>query len=338
MNYERLIVLLLGMCSIAAQAPADELTADMLLDLLKVSSSEREAMVRGEIVVLDSGDELTDDLTKSDLFSGLAVHSNRPFDTVADRLSDATSAAMKGLVVEIPDEGPFPVVEFQVADRKEIGRILDFSSGNEVNLGQTEVELLRAAGIPKALDEAGVARFNEVYRKILEGRHESYRRKGLAGIEPYTRGKKKTQSPGEHLRVVTDGFHVWMKPHLGDFYDDLMAYPKSNDHPQQHVVIRKEAAERPAYALAHRIATTTDRYTVVVHREYFVSHTYDALQIAIVCLPYHDGTLIVLATDAFTDKVAGFGSSLAHPIGRGRVRAVAEPILLEIKRQLDVTS
>lgn len=49
------------------------------------------------------------------------------------------------------------------------------------------------------------------------------------------------------------------------------------------------------------------------------------LQMSFTCLPYHEGVLVVMLNQTFTDKVAGFGSGIAHRIGRGRVAdAIAE--------------
>jgi hypothetical protein len=49
-------------------------------------------------------------------------------------------------------------------------------------------------------------------------------------------------------------------------------------------------------------------------------HTYNAAQIYFGVLPFKEGVMVFYLNRTYTDKVSGWGSSLKHRIGRGRVR------------------
>ena len=54
----------------------------------------------------------------------------------------------------------------------------------------------------------------------------------------------------------------------------------------------------------------------VVQRQYYVSTGYNAQQAVAGFLPVQEGTMVVYASHAFTDQVAGFGGCLKRGIGR----------------------
>jgi len=62
-----------------------------------------------------------------------------------------------------------------------------------------------------------------------------------------------------------------------------------------------------------------------------VGHTYNSLQIIILCLPYKDGTLVALLNQTFTDKVTGILSSLRHCIGRYCVQEKIKPFFDKLR-------
>ena len=70
----------------------------------------------------------------------------------------------------------------------------------------------------------------------------------------------------------------------------------------------------------------------MAQRDFYVSHTFDALQIIIGALPKGpDRSVIIYANRTYTEQVASFGSGAAHSIGRKimvkEVRTMIESIL-----------
>ena len=66
-----------------------------------------------------------------------------------------------------------------------------------------------------------------------------------------------------------------------------------------------------------------------------MGHSYNSLVTAILLLPYEGGTLMGISTDAFTDRVTGFASVLAKPIGRSKMKAAVMPIVLRVKARAE---
>ena len=104
---------------------------------------------------------------------------------------------------------------------------------------------------------------------------------------------------------------------------------------QRFMVVRKTQEGRGMVVLVHRFGNAMENVVVAVHREYYVSNSYDVLQIVFICVPYQDGTLIVLGNDAFTDKVAGFASSMKHVVGRKMLTGAMENMLLDLQADVE---
>jgi hypothetical protein len=123
-----------------------------------------------------------------------------------------------------------------------------------------------------------------------------------------------------------------MERFVPDFYEDLRQYPKVTDRAQQYLLVRENWENRPLYSLVHRMADISEQYAFIMHREYFVGHSYDAMQVTFLFVPYKGGTLIGLATDVITDKAAGFGISYRHKVGRKKIHSAAERRLIDVKQ------
>ncbi len=66
---------------------------------------------------------------------------------------------------------------------------------------------------------------------------------------------------------------------------------------------------KPTYVLTHILAASDGAARAVVQRQYYVSTGYNAEQAVASFLPVQEGTIVVSASHAFTDQVAGFGGS-----------------------------
>jgi len=73
---------------------------------------------------------------------------------------------------------------------------------------------------------------------------------------------------------------------------------------------------KPTYVLTHILAASDGAARAVVQRQYYASTGYNAEQAVAGFLPVQEGTIVVYASHAFTDQVAGFGGSFKRGIGR----------------------
>jgi hypothetical protein len=325
--------------SISSVALAEELTADKMLDFARMTSKHKEALFNGEILVVDTGTDATADLTSSDLYSGLVIFVQESFKTVMEAIQEASHKSSEEKIIwELTPADSFPNIDFKVEDSKEVERMLRFSKGRDVNLSSGEVDILKNLGISLPLDATELTEFSKAYQSILERRFQSYTQKGLDGIAPYTRGKGKSESVSDDLRAVTNMLGTTIERFVPDFYKDIHQYPKVTDRPQQYLLVREAFENRPLYVLVHRMADITNSYAFILNREYFVGHSYDAMQVTFLCVPYHKGTLIGLSTDVITDKVAGIGMKTRHKVGRKKIRSIAERRLLDVKKSIEAYS
>ncbi len=86
-----------------------------------------------------------------------------------------------------------------------------------------------------------------------------------------------------------------------------------------------------ALAMLNEAEDATDERMLVAERHYYVSNSYNVLQIFFVCLPYRDVVLIAMLNQTFTERVTGLTAGIAHKVGR---RMIADEIKA-ILRQVD---
>ena len=79
----------------------------------------------------------------------------------------------------------------------------------------------------------------------------------------------------------------------------------------------QELVGRPAVVLAHRAQNEGTQVQFLLQRDFFVGHTFDALQILMGVVPAGEDQCVLFYTNlTFTEQVTGFASSAAHGIGR----------------------
>jgi hypothetical protein len=295
-------------------------------------------MLKGEIVPFSAAD-----LTDSNLFVGLTSYFSAPLEVVVGALEEASNAAagdpgVPATIVTLDPNGSFPETEFGAEHRNEAAAILAFSGGSEFNLSAAEIAQLDALRIEAPLDEHELKTFSGAYGLLLKGRFDDYRRGGLGGIAAYERGQGKSYDPAAHLSVVTQETGAFLARYMPQLEKELASYPKVPAREERFLLINKPRGERMVYVLVHRLAERDAGYAVIVHREYYVGHSYDASQVVILCLEHEQGTVVAVSTDVITHEVAGFGSSIKHRVGRAMAKQAALPILTELHRRIDPSS
>ncbi|MEM9386164.1 MAG: hypothetical protein AAGA68_13955 [Pseudomonadota bacterium] len=180
------------------------------------------------------------------------------------------------------------------------------------NLSAEESQTLREA--------AGGDEVLSLYRAMLAQRATAYQRAGRAAIAPYQRGRRGEVDPAEELARATASVRG-----SGATFDALRALLDSAengvpDGDQDHrlQLVENTVQDRVHHALRHMMLLKADEGMVIVERQFYSSHSYDALQIIVGLLPHENGTLVAVFGQTSTDRVAGVGSNLAHSIGRGR--------------------
>lgn len=115
---------------------------------------------------------------------------------------------------------------------------------------------------------------------------------------------------------------VLLDAHEPALYQAFLQYPKLQvaDVETDFFWIKKWAGDRPVITLAHRIIKSDPDRMVVLRREFYVGHSFNAEQWVAGFFPLPQGTIFFSANRTTSDRLAGFGSSLRHKIGRDMMR------------------
>ena len=199
----------------------------------------------------------------------------------------------------------------------ELAKLAGKDVDDDFNLSGDELALLekRKSAAKSDADRKNAAM--ETYREILAGRVNAYRSKGLAGVMPYKHGSDES-SPRKDLESALPVKGGVVQREAPGFYDYLHGYPNGGSAANAKLVWLLQVLNgRPAVILAHRAESPGDNATVFAQRDFFVGHTFDALQVlgGLVPVGEHESALFY-TNSTFTEQVAGFGSGAAHGIGR----------------------
>jgi hypothetical protein len=139
-------------------------------------------------------------------------------------------------------------------------------------------------------------------------------------MAPYDRGGDNS-SPADDLRSAAEASTL-VQQAVPELYQSFLAYPGQGVADAEHRFFWTEqfADDRPVYILTHRMAQQRPDLLVVLSRDFYVSHSFNASQGAAGALPVEDGVVIFYANRTSSDQVAGFMSAMRHEIGRGMMR------------------
>ncbi len=216
----------------------------------------------------------------------------------------------------------FAEVAFTESETAEVKRLVKVKPGSTFNLSSEEIASLRASlGKLDRKDPAAVEAVSKAYREVLAGRLGAYLAKGLDGIAPYDHGGK-SFSAAKGLRAVYKQAEPFLSEHFPAFRTALAEFPRSQaaEIGSKIYWMKRTVEGRPAFILAHQMVEAGDDYILMSHRQFFVGHTYDSLQVIALALPVQGGTAVFYVNSAFTDKVTGFFSGVAHSVGQGRMK------------------
>ncbi len=312
-------------------------------DALGYDEASIRKLMAGEMVSHQLNDE-----EKKELALTIAVKVPRsPKEVFADLVTKAffeidRSILEWGVIEEAPASAA-SFAELMIRD-KELDRLLKVDAGNDFNLSEEEIASLQATtkklrGQSKAERRAGIM---QAYRELLAARVEAYRAAGIAGIARYHRGRKYS-NPAQDLLQALPASSSLIAREAPEFYDRLSASSvrttsgrDSEGVDVQLIWLLQELNGRQAVVLAHRVVGRDPRNTYFAQRDFYVSHTFDALQILVGVLRLGPEESVVFYTNrTYTEQVAGFASSAAHKIGRKmlekEVRTMIESVLAKYR-------
>jgi hypothetical protein len=321
------------------QTATQEAMIEEIFALANLSEDDLAALRSGQIVLGDT--EIIEEFEVSDtnLLAVLFSRVDAPLQETAAGLERALDTATREqdlYVAPLQAGEAFPQIGFDVSEKRELQRLLSYRGGGAFNLSEAEITRVQALSDDiNRLDESSMVRVSALYRDILDKRFRRYLEEGVAGIDDYYRKPGVLSSPAEELTKIETEAAI-LEKYCTNLYREIIRYPegqKKVDH--SYRVVKKLINKRPAFVLVHRAVDATNQYIFVAQREFYVGHTYNSLFALVLMLPWEGGTLVILTTDSFTDKVAGFASRIAKPIGRKRVTAAVMPLLVSLKAEAE---
>jgi len=312
--------------SLAANVQAEQgVNTEALLQVLEQrqdASLDRDELASGEILKIVNGElEMADEQLLAMSFMYVPI----PLAVFRDEFTSGwiyTEGAAKDLEL-LEASSQVDLVSLQAADdRKLINALAKIKPGDEFNFSKNEIQSLnRAANVPATdLAESLEGALNE----IIGQRYAAYRKSGLNGIEPYQRSKNESVAAAQPLIIAIEKDYI-----TDEFFPEHLEFALNFPNNQatgidnKFYAIEQETEGRRHFRLVHWFTTVSDDYILMTQRHYYSSHSYNVLEIIIACLPYRDGTLVVMVNDTYTEQVTGLTKSIAHRIGR---RMIAETI------------
>ena len=297
----------LSCAEVYAQMPSSQ----AILEQLAVNQQDLKRLDQGDIVLfnVESSGEM-------ELTSGVVIYLPTTPAQVSGLFKKDSLASIDPLVISA---GFIPLQANQEAFKRfsvkagsdEEAEFLEATPGSQFNLSTQEFDLIRTQ------ESNQPDRASKLYRQILWQRWQSYRKNGIKGIAPYDRGNNTLVNPGVDLQ--TAGLeHDLLKPYFPELFNAWLNYP---DMPLPKGVedfynwSNRLVQSRATAILTHRLMLSEAQGELILIRQFYAGHSFNANQLTIICLPYKQGSLVFYTNRTFTDQVSGFGSALKHLIG-----------------------
>jgi hypothetical protein len=184
-------------------------------------------------------------------------------------------------------------------------------SSGDLNLSKEEMKLF--ASLTKNATQKDV---QAKLRDILLHRLNEYKRSGLKGISPYSRGRTDYQ-PGDELLLKSKMAPVLQKASPA-FYKCLSEYPRSKPDglEESYSWVNFNIDGKPTISLVHKLGLQQGDTYVFCQRHFYVSRGHNSVQGLGGAFPVEDGQVVVIyGSRTSTDQVAGFGGSAKRAIG-----------------------
>lgn len=310
-NYWSNLLLFITLCLIGSNTSAKMPSAQTLLEQLGVNHQQINNITNGEIVLFDVNSSGETELT-----AGVIIYlPTQPHQVSAlikkDGLASLDPLIISGEIIPLTaNKNKFNNFNLQKSANEE-SEFLHATPGMQFNLSTQEFNLISSSDT-KQPDIAST-----LYRQILWQRWQAYLKNGLKGIDPYERGDNTFVNLGAELQTAAmaqDPLKLYF-PELFNAWQDYpnIAIPIGVE--ESYTWSNRMVQDRPAGILTHRFITSESNGELILARQFYAAHSFNANQLMIVCLPYKQGTLVFYTNRTFTDQVSGFGSALKHLIG-----------------------
>jgi hypothetical protein len=310
---------LIGILEVGPAAAA-EITAEAVVEAMGFAAEDRAKLEAGEIISVE-----IEETTEKQLAVALALKVPAKVEDIAASVAEGTTIEANKAIKAHGEIDPAQASEAAFAgitlDAGEVERLLEVEPGSDFNLSTAEIAIFQElAQQHEAGDPAAADAVNAAWRQMLAGRLQAYLDGGLDGIAPYDRGGD-SSSAADDLRAAAEGSKL-VQQGVPELYQAFLAYPDQGVADVQHRFFWTEqvADDRPVYVLTHRMAQQQPDLLVVLSRDFYASHSFNASQAAAGALPVEDGVVIFYGNRTSSDQVAGFMSGMRHEIGRGMMR------------------
>lgn len=290
---------------------------------------DHQALARGEVVWVPLASR---EVSARDLSALMLVRLSAPLPKVVDALQNDADLQM-GRSVEIDGDASWREVTALLKtslDKRELKYLQGDSAASHFHVSRDELQRLQAA--------SGADKVAEAWTQLLAARMESYRGGGLKGLKPYQQPDEDDVYPGRQLNSSAESM-AFIRKHYPQVFQQMAEYPARPSTLQQQFVFSLEMeAGRPLYSLKHRLLDLAADRALIFERSYYISHSLDSLDVAILCLPFEGGTQVAMLTHTFTGMVAGMGQAIAHRIGRMKVKEKTLPMFETLQRKFPLAN
>jgi hypothetical protein len=315
-----IVAALLCLATVAQAQPS----ADQVLTDAGLSAGDRQNVMAGQLVNVGvSG------VSDRDLSFAIAFLVKTPPDVLARQIEAGeliTADSQVQAFGEVRGAGSLADFAKLTLTDDEAKALAGASPGEALNLSTGEI-----AGF-KALAGGPTSAVQDQLRRMLLARYQAYRASGLAGIAPYDRGGRGSDTASDLRRASQAAQSV--HKYLPAFQQVLIGYPRATiaGTQERFFWLKSLIHDQVTYILVHVLVATDGAARVVMQREFYVSTGYNAEQTVSMFLPVREGTVAVSTVHAFTDQVTGFGGSMKRGIG-SKVMASKMKDLYEAERE-----
>jgi hypothetical protein len=311
LNFRIFLALLFVLVSGYAFADFGELSG--LATSLGFKPEDEEKQLSGKIITVNLP-ETTDKMLAEAFAIYVPIYAYKVADlALSERVFEGDAQVMaSGRIDPLKIEASLSKAKFTGADAEELKQLINFSGGDAFNLSTEEIAKLRAS---VNSGNTSAKALSKIYRDILAGRIKAYLKSGIQGVAPYDRGNGINTSVASDLEAMTNASHL-AKDAPG-LYRSFLEYPKDQSPHLKHGFfwVKRKVQGRPTFVLEHRILEDSPAGLIILRREFFVGHSYNAAQaISGAYTISNKGTLIFSTLRSTSDQVDGARHAAARKV------------------------
>lgn len=306
------------------------------LQMLKQNNPDLDwaAIENGEVVTHDLPDN---EVNKAALAVIVAAKYKGPMDPLLAKLRRANPGA-KNIAIDVSSQDSiaqsFQALQISSDNNANIDWFKDPVADGTFNVSRSELQILQQAAsrIEGSVTNSTLEPVNQAVRQILMQRLGEYRSDGLSGISPYDIDGHDIY-PGDYLADSLIPLEM-LQTEAPDFYNAFLQFPAADkgNYLQEFYLVTEMDGDRPVTSLKHWMVDQQAELTLIAERKFYISHSLDAMHTLILALQQGDDTYLFMVNLSFTQKVAGFGSFIAHKVGRSQVKDTIVPIFTSLQQ------